>query len=99
VIAGKNIEACKTLVQDPRVDKIAFTGSFPTAKAINGYMAEAGVRLKPYTQELGGKSPGLVFADADIDKAVADTHFGLFFNHGQCCCASSRVFVHEKVYD
>merc|ERR1719373_1400815 len=82
---------------DTRVDKVAFTGSLATSKIINGYIAQSNV--KPFTQELGGKSPGIVFEDADVDKAVADTHFGLFFNHGQCCCASSRVFVHEKVYD
>jgi len=97
VIAGKNLDACRAIVQDERVDKVAFTGSLATAKVINRYISESNV--KPYTQELGGKSPALVFADADVDKAVADTHFGLFFNHGQCCCASSRVFVHEKVYD
>lgn len=99
VVAGKDIDACKALVQDERVDKVAFTGSLATSKVIARYIADDNVRVKPYTQELGGKSPGIVFADADIDKAVADSHFGLFFNHGQCCAASSRIFVHWKVYD
>ncbi|RZC49496.1 hypothetical protein C5167_017929 [Papaver somniferum] len=55
--------------------------------------------LKPVTLELGGKSPFIVCEDADIDKAVEAAHFALFFNQGQCCCAGSRTFVHEKVYD
>ncbi len=49
--------------------------------------------------ELGGKSPLIVLEDADIDAAVATAHVGLFLNHGQCCCASSRLFVQESVYD
>lgn len=97
VVAGKNISACEALVKDERVDKVAFTGSLATSKIIGRYITEA--NIKPFTQELGGKSPGIVFPDADIEKAVADSHFGLFFNHGQCCAASSRVFVHESVYD
>lgn len=59
----------------------------------------AAQNMKPYTMELGGKSPVIVCADVDVDKAVADTHFGLFFNHGQCCAAGSRVYVHEDIYD
>merc|ERR1712107_305250 len=78
----------------PGVNKIAFTGSVPTAKRI-GQVAG----IKPVTTELGGKSPAIVFADADVDEAVEQIHFGLFFNHGQCCCSSSRVFVHESIYD
>lgn len=49
--------------------------------------------LKRVTLELGGKSPNVVFADADIDHAIETSHFGLFFNQGQCCCAGSRIFV------
>lgn len=55
--------------------------------------------LKPVTLELGGKSPFIVCEDADIDHAVELAHFALFFNQGQCCCAGSRTFVHERVYD
>jgi aldehyde dehydrogenase (NAD+) len=51
------------------------------------------------TLELGGKSPNVVFADADMELAVEQSHFGLFFNMGQCCCAGSRIFVEETVYD
>ncbi|XP_040939795.1 aldehyde dehydrogenase family 2 member B4, mitochondrial isoform X2 [Gossypium hirsutum] len=55
--------------------------------------------LKPVTLELGGKSPFIICEDADVDKAVELAHFALFFNQGQCCCAGSRTFVHERVYD
>jgi len=80
------------------VDKVAFTGSTATALKIQQKISGTG-RIKPMTSELGGKSPALVFADADIDNAAEKVYFGLFFNHGQCCCASSRVYVHEKVKD
>src|SRR5690606_32755953 len=53
---------------------------------------------KRLTFELGGKSPNVVVADADLDAAVTGTEFGLFFNQGQCCCAGSRVFVEEKIH-
>jgi len=62
-------------------------------------VAAAQSNLKRVSLELGGKSPAIVCADADIDKAVDETSFALFFNHGQCCCAGSRLFVHEAIYD
>ena len=49
--------------------------------------------------ELGGKSPNIIFPDADLDRAVQCAYMGIFFNAGQCCCAGSRVFVHEDIYD
>ena len=55
--------------------------------------------MKRLTFELGGKSPNVIFADADLDAAVQGAHFGLYFNQGQCCCAGSRLFVEQKVYD
>lgn len=79
------------------VDKIAFTGSTDTGKVILELSARS--NLKPVTLELGGKSPFIVMDDADIDQAVELAHFALFFNQGQCCCAGSRTFVHERVYD
>lgn len=79
------------------VDKLAFTGSTDTGKTILTLAAKS--NLKPVTLELGGKSPFIVCEDADIDTAVEQAHFALFFNQGQCCCAGSRTFVHEKVYD
>ncbi|OVA07613.1 Aldehyde dehydrogenase domain [Macleaya cordata] len=71
--------------------------STETGKIVLGLAAKS--NLKPVTLELGGKSPFIVCEDADIDKAVELAHFALFFNQGQCCCAGSRTFVHERVYD
>merc|ERR1712013_261707 len=62
-------------------------------------MKSAAENLTPICLELGGKSPALIFADADIDNAVQQLQVGLFLNQGQCCCASSRIMVQEKVYD
>ena len=79
------------------VDKVAFTGSTEVGHLI--MEASAKTNLKRVTLELGGKSPNIIFADADMQAAVEGSHFALFFNQGQCCCAGSRVFVEEKVYD
>jgi aldehyde dehydrogenase (NAD+) len=79
------------------VDKVAFTGSTEVGHLIMEAAAKS--NLKRVTLELGGKSPNIIFADTDLDEAVEGAHFGLFFNHGQCCCAGSRVFVEEKIYD
>ena len=84
------------IVKHPGVDKIAFTGHYETAQKI---MVDAAGTLKRLTFELGGKSPNVVFADADIDAAVAGAEFGLFFNQGQCCCAGSRLFVEKSIYE
>jgi aldehyde dehydrogenase (NAD+) len=83
------------IVKHPDVDKVAFTGSTETAQLI---MADAAPTLKRLTFELGGKSPNVIFADCDLDAAVAGAEFGLFFNQGQCCCAGSRVFVEESIH-
>src|SRR5581483_10051454 len=79
------------------VDKVAFTGSTEVGHLIMKAAAET--NLKRVTLELGGKSPNIVFADADLDEAIEGAHFALFFNQGQCCCAGSRLFVEEKAYD
>lgn len=79
------------------IDKVAFTGSTVVGRAI--MKAAAGSNLKKVTLELGGKSPNIVFEDADIDNAISWVNFGIFFNHGQCCCAGSRVYVQESIYD
>src|SRR5579862_4651856 len=79
------------------IDKVAFTGSTEVGHLV--MEAAARSNLKRVTLELGGKSPNIVFADADLDQAVEGAHFGLFFNHGQCCCAGSRVFVEDKIYE
>ncbi len=96
VVPGYGPTAGAALVRHPQVDKIAFTGEGNTAKII---MKEASETLKRLTFELGGKSPNIVFADADLDAAIAGAEFGLFFNQGQCCCAGSRLFVEESVHD
>ncbi len=79
------------------VDKVAFTGSTEVGKLIMEAAAKS--NLKRVTLELGGKSPNIVFADANMDETIEGCHFALFFNQGQCCCAGSRLFVEEKVYD
>ncbi|QDU63604.1 NAD/NADP-dependent betaine aldehyde dehydrogenase [Planctomycetes bacterium Pan216] len=89
-------ETGAALVDHPGVDKIAFTGEYKTAQII---MRNAAETLKRLTFELGGKSPNIVFADADMDAAVEGSYVGIFLNQGQCCCAGSRLFVEEKAYD
>jgi aldehyde dehydrogenase (NAD+) len=96
VVPGYGPTAGGAIIKHPGIDKIAFTGSGETAQII---MRDAAPTLKRITFELGGKSPNIVFSDADIDAAIAGAHFGLYFNQGQCCCAGSRLFVEEKVYD
>ena len=96
VIPGYGPTAGASIVKHPDVDKVAFTGEYKTAQII---MQDAAPTLKRLTFELGGKSPNVVFADADVDAAIEGTHFGLFFNQGQCCCAGSRVFVEKRLHD
>lgn len=79
------------------VDKVAFTGSTVVGRQV--MKAAAGSNLKKVTLELGGKSPNIIFNDADIENAISWVNFGIFFNHGQCCCAGSRVYVQSGVYD
>ena len=79
------------------IDKVAFTGSTEVGHLVMA--AAASSNLKRVTLELGGKSPNIVFSDADISQALAGAHFGLFFNQGQCCCAGSRLFVEARIYD
>jgi len=97
MLPGFGPTAGAALANHMDVDKVAFTGSTEVGHLI--MRAAADSNLKRVTLELGGKSPNIVFADTDLDEAVEGAHFGLFFNHGQCCCAGSRVFVEEKIYD
>src|SRR5262249_52767408 len=76
---------------------VAFTGEYLTGQIVMEAAAKS--NLKRVSLELGGKSPNVVFADADLDAAVEGAYFGLFFNQGQCCCAGSRLFVEEKIHD
>jgi aldehyde dehydrogenase (NAD+) len=78
------------------VDKVAFTGSTEVGRLIMEAAAKS--NLKRITLELGGKSPNIIFADTDLDEAVEGAHMGVFVNQGQSCCAGSRVFVEEKIY-
>jgi aldehyde dehydrogenase (NAD+) len=96
IVPGYGPTAGAAVVKHPMIDKLAFTGEHRTAQII---MREASDSLKRLTFELGGKSPNVILADADLEKAAEGTNFGLFFNQGQCCCAGSRVFVEERVYD
>ena len=97
VVPGYGPTAGAALSGHMDVDKIAFTGETNTGKIVMTAAAQS--NLKRVSLELGGKSPNIVFADADLDAAVEGAYFGLFFNQGQCCCAGSRLFVQESVYD
>jgi len=96
IVTGFGETAGAALAAHPGVDKIAFTGSTEVGKLI--VKAAAG-NLKKVTLELGGKSPNVVFADADLDHAIAGAANAIFFNHGQCCCAGSRLYVERRVFD
>ncbi len=97
ILPGYGPTAGAAIARHMDVDKVAFTGSTEVGHLIMKAAAET--NLKRVTLELGGKSPNIVFADSDLDEAVEGSHFALFFNQGQCCCAGSRVFVEEKIYD
>lgn len=90
-------ETGAALASHPDVDKVAFTGSTEVGKLIQ--QASGSSNLKRVTLELGGKSPNIILSDTDMDYAVETSHFGLFFNMGQCCCAGSRTFIEDKIYD
>ncbi len=97
LLPGYGPTAGAALARHMDVDKVAFTGSTEVGRLVMEAAAKS--NLKRVTLELGGKSPNIIFADTDVDEAVEGAHFGLFFNHGQCCCAGSRVFVEERIYD
>lgn len=94
IVNGYGREAGAALASHPLIDKVAFTGSTATAREI---MKMAAGSLKNITLETGGKSPLLVFPDADIDQAVKWSHFGIMSNQGQICTATSRIFVHRDI--
>ena len=97
ILPGFGPTAGAALASHMDVDKVAFTGSTEVGHLI--MEAAARSNLKPVTLELGGKSPNIVFEDADLDEAVEGAHMGLFANQGQSCCAGSRVFVERSIYD
>ena len=96
VITGYGHEAGQALVEPPGIDKIAFTGSTRVGKQI---VQTAAKDLKRVTLELGGKSPSLIFADADLEQASIGAALAIFFNSGQVCLAASRLYVERSVYD
>ncbi len=96
VVTGAGSTAGRALVTHPGVDKVAFTGETATGKAI---LRDAADTLKRVSLELGGKSPNIVFADADLDAAARGAVTGIFYNKGEVCCAGSRLLVEESAHD
>ena len=96
ILAGFGETAGAALAAHDLVDKVAFTGSTEVGKLI---VNAATGNLKKVSLELGGKSPAIVFPDADLSRAIPGVASAIFFNHGQCCCAGSRLMVHRKIYD
>ncbi|PGH17434.1 aldehyde dehydrogenase [Polytolypa hystricis UAMH7299] len=97
VLSGFGKVAGAAISSHMDIDKIAFTGSTIVGRQI--LQAAAKSNLKKVTLELGGKSPNIIFNDADIENAISWVNFGIYFNHGQCCCAGSRILVEEGIYD
>jgi len=96
IVNGLGETAGAAIVTHPGVDKVAFTGHVDTAKIIQKAAADT---LKRVTFELGGKSPNVIFADADMEQAVEGAFHAIYFHCGQCCTAGSRLFVEEKIHD
>jgi len=95
IVNGLGETAGAAIVVHPGIDKVAFTGHVDTAKIIQKAAADT---LKRVTFELGGKSPNVIFADADMEQAVEGAFHAIYFHCGQCCTAGSRLFVEEKVH-
>ncbi|MEX0785062.1 MAG: aldehyde dehydrogenase family protein [Dehalococcoidia bacterium] len=96
VITGPGSKIGQHMAEHPKIDKIAFTGSTEVGRSV---MQAASSNIKKLSLELGGKSPNIVFADANIDAAVAGAFFGIYLNTGQVCQAGSRLPIHESVKD
>jgi aldehyde dehydrogenase (NAD(P)+) len=96
ILNGEGRKAGAAIASHLDVDKIAFTGSTATGREI---MKMAAVNLKNITLETGGKSPLIIFDDADLDQAVKWAHIGIMYNQGQVCSATSRIFVQEGIYE
>jgi aldehyde dehydrogenase (NAD+) len=97
VVTGYGPGAGEALARHMEVDKIAFTGSIRTARSLLKASAES--NLKRLSLELGGKSPNIIFPDADLERAANSAFWGIYANKGEVCSAGSRLLVHEKVYD
>jgi phenylacetaldehyde dehydrogenase len=96
IVTGFGETAGAALAAHPGVDKVAFTGSTEVGKLI--VRAAAG-NLKKVSLELGGKSPNVIFKDANLETAIPGAANAIFFNHGQCCCAGSRLYVQHEIFD
>jgi phenylacetaldehyde dehydrogenase len=96
IVPGYGETAGAALAAHNDVDKCAFTGSTEVGKLI---LHAAAGNLKKISLELGGKSPNIVMKDADLDLAIPGAASAIFFNHGQCCCAGSRLYVHKSIFD
>ncbi|WP_455269958.1 aldehyde dehydrogenase family protein [Rhizobium herbae] len=96
IVTGTGLQAGEPLTEHPLVDKLAFTGSVSTGRKV---MMAGAQDIKTVSLELGGKSPFVIFADSDIEKAVEWIMFGIFWNQGQVCSATSRVLVEAGIYD
>lgn len=97
ILPGYGPTAGAALAAHMDVDKIAFTGSGEIGRLVMAQAANS--NLKRVSLELGGKSPNIVFADTDMNAAIEGSYIGLFLNQGQCCCAGSRLFVQDDIYD
>ncbi|PHH49364.1 Aldehyde dehydrogenase [Ceratocystis fimbriata CBS 114723] len=97
LLSGFGRVAGNALSHHMDVDKVAFTGSTGVGRTIMKAAAES--NLKKVTLELGGKSPNIVMNDADIEETISWVNFGIYYNHGQCCCAGTRIYVQEGIYD
>lgn len=96
ILSGYGPNCGGPLTSHPGIDKVAFTGSTATGKKVQ---EAASATLKPVTLECGGKSPLVILDDADLDQAVKWGAFGIMGNQGQVCCSTSRIYVHEKIYE
>lgn len=96
IVLGRGSSVGEALANHPGINKMSFTGSTEVGKSVG--QAAVG-NINPVTLELGGKSPMVVFPDADIEKVVAATQQSIFFNTGQVCSAGSRIYLHEDIYD
>ncbi|CAG8511684.1 10939_t:CDS:2 [Ambispora gerdemannii] len=97
IVPGFGSTAGAAIARHMKIGKVAFTGSTATGRRILKDAAET--NLKKVTLELGGKSPNIILEDADLDQAVKWAYYGIYTNHGQCCCAGSRVYVQDSIYD
>ncbi len=96
VVTGRGSKSGQYILEHERISKLAFTGSTEVGRDVAKAAAE---RLIPATLELGGKSANIIFPDAQWDMVIDGVQLGILFNQGQVCCAGSRIFVHEDIYD